>query len=398
MKKENIKYCTQCGFQNEEDSAFCVNCGYKFVKKAKEEENKVNEYPFRWYFLHVGSAMAGQIYQNLCQNGEFRSVPAGKAVPQAKVLVRYYRADPSSGNYRAEEAQKSGLVFKGYSFPLKSDEPPEEVADIESAYHELGGLAPSTVPEVPVMVILADSRFDDLMHGYCNFLNMRYLQSGALPIVKLLYTDDLESARNLISLYRLKEKVDYFEERFKVWCEKTNIDPESFAREKKREKVAERPPVVFEDINSFKKLIREHYNLAHSKLGGIIDPDVLLDLLSQVEDKISIYWSLGYGSVAFRSQFEINVFPKNQFGGNMGFIGLAEFQPTFSPFKYMEEYNFDKEEIGLVQGRIMSRFTFSMYHDNFLKEDLLKQFNYELVSVDELRERIKERQMKLGLK
>lgn len=104
--------------------------------------------------------------------------------------------------------------------------------------------------------------------------------------------------------------------------------------------------------------------------------DEMIDVLSQVENKISIYWSLGYGSVAFRSQFEINVFP----------------------FKYMEEYNFDKEEIGLVQGRIMSRFTFSMYHDNALKEDQLKRFNYELVSVDELRERIKERKAKRGIR
>ncbi|MCK4247898.1 MAG: zinc ribbon domain-containing protein [Methanomicrobia archaeon] len=393
-----MKYCPQCGFQNKEDSAFCENCGYKFEKEAKEEKKRAEESPSRWYFLHVGHAMAGQIYKNLCQNAEFTSIPAGKAEPQAKVLVRYYRADPSSGSYRAEEAQKSGLVFRGYGFPLKSGDPPEEVADIESAYHELGGLASSTLPEVPVMVILADSRFDDLMRGYCDFLNMRYLQSGALPIVKLLYTDDLKSARNLISLYRLKEKVDYFEERFKVWCEKMGIDPESFAREKKREKVAERPPVVFEDLNSFKKLIREHYNLAHSKLGGIIAPDTLLDVLSQIEHEISIYWSLGYGSAAFRSQFEINVFPKDQFGGNMGFIGLAEFQPTFSPFKYVEEYNFNKEEIGLVQGRIMSRFTFSMYHDNALNEDYLKRFEHKLVSVDELRERIKERQAKLGLK
>jgi len=47
-----------------------------------------------------------------------------------------------------------------------------------------------------------------------------------------MYTEDLESARNLILLYQLKEKSAHFEERFEAWCAKRDIYPESFSKRK----------------------------------------------------------------------------------------------------------------------------------------------------------------------
>jgi len=210
---------------------------YEEAKKMLQEGGyPSSDYPSRWYFLNLGWAMAPQVYQTLCGNEEFVNVAPGSAVPEAKVLVRYYRAyDPWGSEqppYQPEKAEELGLVFRGFVFPLSIKEPPQKTEGLKEAYWHLGGLAPSGTPEVPVIVILADSRFDTIMRGYRELLNRLYMQSGALPIAHLMYTDDLESARNLVLLYQLKEKSAHFEERFETWCVKRDIDPESFSKRK----------------------------------------------------------------------------------------------------------------------------------------------------------------------
>ncbi len=166
--------------------------------------------------------MASQIFQSLCRDEEFTSLDASSAVPEAKVLVRYYKAyDPWGSKrppYELEEAEEIGLVFRGFAFPLDPEEPPEKIDGLAEAY--IG-----TTKE-PVIVILADARFDTLMRGYRELLNKLYMQSRGLPIVKLIYSDDFESAKNLLLLYQLKEKSTRHEDRFKVWCTKRGIAPE----------------------------------------------------------------------------------------------------------------------------------------------------------------------------
>jgi hypothetical protein len=154
------------------------------------------------------------------------------------------------------------------------------------------------------------------------------------------------------------------------------------------------PPVTFESLDSFKKLIREHYNLAHSELEGTIEPNMLLAILRQIEDKVSLYWAKTT-TFAHNSALEILVFPVNQFGGNMRFLGLATFYPDMLR-KSCQEFNLSEEEIGLVDGRVMSRFGFSMFHDNSLRQEWVEK-NYKLVSADELERVVNERRAELGL-
>lgn len=220
------------------EMAIQLNPQYDEAKKMLQDRGgqPSADYPSRWYFLNLGWAMAPQVYQALCGNEEFVNVAPASAVPQAKVLVRYYRAydpwGPEQPPYQPEKAEELGLIFKGVVFPLSIKEPPQKIEGLKEAYRHLGGSGSSGTPEVPVIVILADSRFDTMMRGYLELQNRLYMQSGALPIVKLMYTDDLESARNLILLYQLKEKSAHFEERFEAWCVKRDIDPESFSKRK----------------------------------------------------------------------------------------------------------------------------------------------------------------------
>lgn len=209
---------------------------YEEAKRMLQDEGRhpSKSYQSRWYFLSLGWAMAPRVFQALCQDKEFTSVDAGSAVPEAKVLVRYYRAydpwGPEQPPYRPEKAEELGLVFRGFAFPLNPKELPKKIDGLRGAYQHLRGARPSGTPEEPVMVILADARFDTLMRGYHGLLNKLYMQSGALPIGKLIYTDDLESAKNLLLLYQLKEKSTSHEDRFKVWCTKKSITPETFSR------------------------------------------------------------------------------------------------------------------------------------------------------------------------
>ncbi|GAI02767.1 unnamed protein product, partial [marine sediment metagenome] len=97
---------------------------YEEAKKMLQDEggHPSKNHPSRWYFLNLGWAMAPQVFQALCRDEEFTSLlDAGSAVPEAKVLVRYYRAygpwGPEQPPYRPEEAEELGLVFRGFAFP-----------------------------------------------------------------------------------------------------------------------------------------------------------------------------------------------------------------------------------------------------------------------------------------
>lgn len=208
---------------------------YKEANKMLQDENRhpSKEPLSRWYFLSLGWAMAPQIFQALCRDEEFASVDAGSALPEAKVLVRYYKVFDSGGPeqppYRLEETEELGLLFRGFAFPLSSKGLLEKIDGLKDAYWCLSGPNPSGKH---VIINLADDRFDTIMRGYHDLLNTRYMQSGVLPIVKLIYTDDFESAKNLLLLYQLIEKSTCHEDQFKVWCTKKGIAPETFSTTK----------------------------------------------------------------------------------------------------------------------------------------------------------------------
>jgi len=363
------------------------------VEKLKEKKETEMEHSFRWYFLSAGRAMGQRIFESLCGDEEFLNVPPGEAVPQDKVMVRYYSAQPGTVKNRAQDFK---LAFQGYGFPLSSSKPAEEISNLTTAFSMLFG--EGDLPEVPVMVVLTDSRFDKVMRGYCHLLNIRYIKSGGLPIVQLVYTDDIRSAQNLTSLFSLRTSVDHFEEKFKNWCISHRIDPDGFDQISKqiesKKAVDEITSVSFEDIDSFRKLLLEHYNLCSKTSSGIIEPNTLVEVLRAVDEHVSVYLSVGE-SFAIRSVFRIAVFPKDKYPNSgsesIEFFGLGLF--SLDPWAYMKEIDLTEGEIGLVNGRIMSRLHFESW--SRLTDSLE---SYKPISIDNLEQRISERQVNLGLK
>ena len=152
--------------------------------------------------------------------------------------------------------------------------------------------------------------------------------------------------------------------------------------------------VTFESLNSFKKTIRGDYNLANSKLEGTIEADTLLQILKQVQDEVSLFWRKSRTFI-HSSAINILVFPRSQFGGNMSFLGLGTFKPG-GLNQYLQEYGLGKDDIGLIGGGIMSRFGFSMFHDNSQSKEWVEK-NYELVDIKELERVLEKRRAELGL-
>jgi len=172
------------------------------------------------------------------------------------------------------------------------------------------------------------------------------------------------------------------------WIKKIQTHKLSFSKE-------EPFPIVFESLNAFKKLIRENYNLSNSKLEGTIEADTLIKCFKKIKDDISLYWNTS-NTFAHSSIFQILVFPRNEFGNNMGFIGLATFNPGMLD-KSLQEFKLSKNDIGLIRGQVMSRFEFSMFHDNSARKEYVEK-HFALVSVDELENLIDERRKELGIK
>ena len=57
-----------------------------------------------------------------------------------------------------------------------------------------------------IIVVLADSRFDRLYAAFCDCLNRKYVEAGALPIVTLLYTDMGRMAETLCGFFSFQEE------------------------------------------------------------------------------------------------------------------------------------------------------------------------------------------------
>lgn len=157
--------------------------------------------------------------------------------------------------------------------------------------------------------------------------------------------------------------------------------------------------IKFESLDSFRELICRKYNLSTHEYTGTIEPETLLGILEQVEESISIYWSIinetvkeiGVGSV-FSSQAEVFVFPKGQFGANMSFVGLAKYQSEKHLEYHLRGDRLDKADMGISHHLVFSRFMFNTKWDNAIFE-----MTREPVSVNELKTLVAEREAELGI-
>ncbi|MBR5453444.1 MAG: zinc-ribbon domain-containing protein [Clostridia bacterium] len=80
-------YCIKCGYQNEDDSKFCISCGNKLTGAVSEEKPKVEDQ----------TAEAAQpIEEKIKEQTEAAVQPQAQPVPQAQTQ-QYYQQNPQGG-------------------------------------------------------------------------------------------------------------------------------------------------------------------------------------------------------------------------------------------------------------------------------------------------------------
>lgn len=150
--------------------------------------------------------------------------------------------------------------------------------------------------------------------------------------------------------------------------------------------------VSFKNIKLFEELLLTKYNILNKTYTGIIEPSTYIDILGKIEEEISIYLNIGK-TMAHESVFRIAVFPKNKSPQSsracIEFIGLGVFNQD--PSKYLQEQCVTAKDIGLIKGRIMSRLISTGRLTASAKD-------YKPVTVNQLRNKIKQRKQELGLK
>jgi hypothetical protein len=125
---------------------------------------------------------------------------------------------------------------------------------------------------------------------------------------------------------------------------------------------------------------------------GTFEIKTIIDILKQIEGDISLYFLLS-DSIAFKSLLKFIVFPKDQFGENLEFNGLGIF--SISPDEYLNFQCLTPKDIGLKQGNIMTRFVLDIMRE--MDEEKLEKLKYERTDLDELNQRISQRQKELGV-
>lgn len=190
--------------------------------RRKGQKDTSTQHPPRWYFMRVGHGNASQIFDLICRSVEGPPTLALADKPETKILVRHYSIIASDIESWIRKADSSGLSYTGFQFPqMDLKKSPEKVKGLEQAYLKMHGGSPENSR---VIVILADDRYDAVMRDFYHQLNKEYLQRGLAPINRLFYTDDLESAKSLLSPYCIEETSSIYEKRFDEWCAKNSID------------------------------------------------------------------------------------------------------------------------------------------------------------------------------
>jgi len=176
-----------------------------------DEEVREPSHGFRWYFFSVGSAMGPEVFRAIHKDDDFmtlRSTGLGRGLSDAKLRVRLYLSTSTSNS-----PSKDKGTFEG--FELAKSKPSKPITVMAEAYNILAGVGGKAIT-----VVLADTRYNDFYSAFRDYLNSRYIESGGLPIVTLLYTDAGQMAETLCGYFTLQEegtpvlatgrKVDFF--------------------------------------------------------------------------------------------------------------------------------------------------------------------------------------------
>ena len=123
----------------------------------------------RWYFFSLGYAMGAEVFLAIWKDDDFMSIGGGKGLADGKLRVRYYsnpKGHPSS-------LPKPGATFGGAE--LTKNKAPQRISTVSEAHSLLGGGREG----VAIVVVLADSRFDDFYSRFRDYLNNKYIEAGS---------------------------------------------------------------------------------------------------------------------------------------------------------------------------------------------------------------------------
>jgi hypothetical protein len=186
--------------------------------------------PARWYFLSGTPQTASAAFRALSQDQEFQIAPPGDATPDSKFLVRYYAAQDATGTERIGKARRLRLDFHGFACPHEPDKLPQPVNELGRVCSLLSGSPAAGVAEVPLVAVLADQRYDGLMRAYHNNLNKGGPLGAGPTRSELVYCDDSDAAKNLLTLYEIKERSPKYDARFQAWCSSRGISSAPYER------------------------------------------------------------------------------------------------------------------------------------------------------------------------
>ena len=176
--------------------AIAVAC-WLMLKKCFGRFGRVVD--FRWYFLTVGSSMGSEAFRAILDDDDFmalKSTGLGAGLTDSKLRVRLYETTLENVQSPLEDEGS----FEGYE--LVSDRKPKSITVMDRIFWDLGGWSDPK----PIIVVLADSRFDGFYSAFRDYLNKMYMESGNIPIVRLFCSQNGELTEKLCELFVLKDE------------------------------------------------------------------------------------------------------------------------------------------------------------------------------------------------
>ena len=157
------------------------------------------EVDFRWYFLTVGSSMGREAFRAIVEDDDFTALQGmglGSGLTDSKLRVRLYETTlenvqspfEDEGSFEGEEILSGGEI--------------KAISVMDRIFWDLGGWSESK----PIIVVLADSRFDRFYSAFRDHLNKMYIESGNIPIARLFSAQNGGFVEKLCELFVLKDE------------------------------------------------------------------------------------------------------------------------------------------------------------------------------------------------
>ncbi|MCJ7701172.1 MAG: hypothetical protein MUO62_06280 [Anaerolineales bacterium] len=150
----------------------------------------------------------------------------------------------------------------------------------------------------------------------------------------------------------------------------------------------------FEFPVPFKKLAGEYFNLSRGSLMGSVGPDALIQMCKESKEEVEVQWRI-IETQFYDSVLEIMVVPDGHSKNKMRFLGLGNIFSGKAK-DYLQEYNLNADDIGLIANQMTSLFIFHLEEDNPVEDELINN-GYKPITIEALEDLLRERWTSIGL-